>query len=94
MSINNKLLIFAAAAAVLAVLPLTVSVDAKPKRYDRHYARKHYDPPAYPLERRAVDGSLVDRQGWRLRPGYGWDNTCFNLDYLASQFACTGGGRR
>jgi hypothetical protein len=57
--------------------------------HPRHYARL---PSACPL-RRTAEGEIVDCQGWRLRPG-GWDNSCFNLDYLPSQFACSGAGVR
>jgi hypothetical protein len=89
MSINNNLLVFTLAFAFLAALPSTAPADAKPKGDYRHYVRKYNYPPV----RRAVDGSLVDRQGWRLRPGYGWDNTCFSLDYLDSQYACSNSRR-
>jgi hypothetical protein len=49
-----------------------------------------------PSLRRIVGGDYADSEGWRYRPGYSWDNTCFkNLNYLDSQFACgTGGGKR
>jgi hypothetical protein len=89
MNANNRLLVFTAAFALLVVPPSAALVDAKSKGYYRHYVRKHGYLPA----RRAVDGSLVDREGWRLRPGYGWDNTCFHLDYLDSQFACSNNRR-
>ena len=46
-------------------------------------------PCRCPLHRTA-EGELVDCQGWRLRDS-GWDNSCFDLDYLPSQFACSSG---
>jgi hypothetical protein len=45
--------------------------------------------------RQLADGSLVDCQGWRKWSGsIGWDNSCLNLDYLPSDFACSSNGRR
>jgi hypothetical protein len=38
--------------------------------------------------RRLAGGDLVDCHGWRLSSD-GWDNSCFNLDHLSSQFACS-----
>ncbi len=89
MRINKSLLILTVVSAFIAAQPLGATADAKPKRYDRHFAKKPYYAPL----RRAADGALVDRRGWRLRPAWGWDNTCFNLDYLASQYACSNGRR-
>ena len=37
----------------------------------------------------SVDGKYVDHNGWRLRTS-GWDNTCLRLNYLPSEFACSG----
>jgi hypothetical protein len=95
MSINNKL---GALAAMLILIPSSLYPafgDTKHKRYRTHAQRAHVAREAAPSLRRIVGGDYVDREGWRYRPGSGWDNTCFHLDYLDSQFACNGGsGRR
>jgi hypothetical protein len=60
-------------------------------------AKTHHKVPAKRTDRcpnhRTVEGEIVDCHGWRLRDG-DWDNSCFNLDYLPSQFACSSRGRR
>jgi hypothetical protein len=94
MCIYNKLPIFIAILAML-VLPLFATyADARHQthyRYHRqHAAPKHY----YPSTRLSPDGDIIDRNGWRYRPGYGWDNTCFNINYLPSSIACGAGGGR
>lgn len=87
MSTNNKLVAIAVGLAVLAA-PLFGAADAKPKikAHHRHYVS---EPRVCPV-RQIADGSLVDCHGWRKWSGsIGWDNTCYHLDYLDSQFACT-----
>jgi hypothetical protein len=82
---------------MLLAAPLNPAfAGAKHKGYRTHHQRLHAAQQNSPSLRRIVGGDYVDREGWRYRPGFGWDNTCFrNLDYLDSQFACdTGGGRR
>ncbi len=55
----------------------------------QHHRHRMRAESACPLHRTA-NGELVDCHGWRLRnTARGWDNTCFNLDYLPSQFACS-----
>ncbi len=84
-----KMLTIAPIAFALLVTPV-FEAQAKSKA---HRARVVKSERHCPL-RRTVGGDLVDCQGWRLRPG-GWDNSCLNLDYLPSQFACSSrGGRR
>jgi hypothetical protein len=41
-------------------------------------------------QRRAIDGVLVDRDGWRQTAS--WDNSCFSILYLHSMYACSGHG--
>ena len=55
----------------------------------RFFVRKRSDCPL----RRVAGGDLADCRGWRFVNGH-WDSSCFNLDYLPSQFACSGWGRR
>jgi hypothetical protein len=45
--------------------------------------------------RQTVNGDIVDCRGWRLRSNaIGWDNSCLNLDYLPSMYACSSRGGR
>jgi hypothetical protein len=96
MSINNGLRIFAAVLILLASSLYPAFAGAKRKGYRTHLPRVDAARQYSPSLRRIVGGDYVDSEGWRYRPGYGWDNTCFkNLDYLDSQFACgTGGSKR
>jgi hypothetical protein len=87
MSTNNKLVAIAVGFAVLAA-PLFGAADAKPKikTHHRHHVSELRGCPVHQI----ADGSLVDCHGWRKWSGViGWDNTCFNLDYMPSQFACS-----
>jgi hypothetical protein len=85
-----RMLTIAPIACAMLVAPVFDSAQAKSKA---HRARVVKSQDHCPL-RRTVDGDLVDCHGWRLRSS-GWDNSCFNLDYLPSQFACSSrGGRR
>jgi hypothetical protein len=79
-----------AAACVLFTAPLLgYAHEARTKTHHQHFASKSANCPL----RRTPEGELVDCRGWRLRSNVqGWDNTCFNLDYLPSQFACSGTG--
>ncbi|HZV22003.1 MAG TPA: hypothetical protein VE986_10715 [Hyphomicrobiales bacterium] len=90
--IATKLLAVTASFAVLSATAFTSPANAvKPyHRYHRHYIAKPY----YNTLRPVAGGDYADRSGWRYRPGIGWDNTCFNLDYLPSQYACSPSTRR
>lgn len=83
---------------MLTIVPVTFAMlvtpvfDAAQAKSKTHRVRMVKSVSHCPV-RRTVDGDLVDCQGWRLRSG-GWDNSCFNLDYLPSQFACSSKGRR
>jgi hypothetical protein len=82
----------AVSVAVLAILAIPLAGAAANPQPKKHY-RRHF-ATACPLHRTA-EGELVDCRGWRLRDNAtGWDNSCFNLDYLPSQFACGARGRR
>ncbi len=55
-----------------------------PKRYTA-YRAPNYAPSSGPL----TDGDWPEG-GWRYRPtARGWDNTCVNVPWLPSQFACS-----
>ncbi len=84
---RGVLAVFVAGFAVVAA-PMVGGADAKTKTHRRHFVKTRAVCP-----RRTAEGEVVDCNGWRLRPG-GWDNTCFNLDYLPSQFACSARSRR
>ncbi|MFY9640777.1 MAG: hypothetical protein WA384_09320 [Rhodomicrobium sp.] len=82
----------AAFAACLAMFsaPLAAQAQSSHKHY-RHSIRHAAGCPVH----RIADGSLVDCRGWRLWSGsLGWDNSCFHLDYLPSEFACSASGGR
>jgi hypothetical protein len=86
------MLIAAAASFAMLATPMggTAAV-AKTKTYQRYAFQRHAGCPL----RRTVNGDIVDCNGWRLRSNaIGWDNSCFNLDYLPSQFACSSRGGR
>jgi hypothetical protein len=93
-NIYNRLAVFTAVFALLAMPLFATFADAKPKGYHRHYNHRAYATRRYaPSDRRLIGGDYVDSHGWRYRTGYGWDNTCLNLDYLPSQYACSNNRR-
>jgi hypothetical protein len=62
--------------------------DSRGVLHYRHFAQRFIGCPLH----RAVDGTLVDCHGWRKRDNaIGWDNSCFNLNYLSSMYACGAG---
>ena len=89
MKTGKKLLALAAALAIL-VTPL-VGATAQTRTYHRHYAHR----PVY----RAVPAGYWNYPGyygygygggWRHRSNArGWDNTCLDLPWLPSEFACS-----
>jgi hypothetical protein len=92
MSVNSKLAALVAVLTLLAVCLQPALAGAKHKVYRTYYYQQPLATREYaPYLRRIVGGDYVDREGWRYRPGFGWDNTCFRLDYLDSQYACDGG---
>ena len=99
MTLGRILTLAAATVAVLAAPQLAPdTAQAKSKAY-KGYAGQRYargGAQAYCPLRQTVNGDIVDCHGWRLRTNAtGWDNTCLNLDYLPSMYACSsrGGGR-
>ena len=89
MGISNRLVVITVSFAMIGAPLLTYAAEAKPKTHHRPVVAKAHSCPL----RRTAEGELVDCQGWRLRSStIGWDNTCFNLDYLPSQFACSSNG--
>jgi hypothetical protein len=90
---NRKLAAVIACSTMLAVLTSAVASAQRTRGHYRPYPRHYVETPSGCPLHRTAEGELVDCQGWRLRPG-GWDNSCFNLDYLPSQFACSGAGVR
>jgi hypothetical protein len=91
MSVSKKVVVFFAGIGMLSTPFFGAAAEAMTKKHHRHGVH-HFSQPR-PMYRRSVDGDLVDNNGWRLRDGT-WDNTCFNLDYLPSEFACSARGRR
>jgi hypothetical protein len=92
---RRMLTLMAATVAILAVPQLAPdNAEAKSKAH-KGYAGQRYArvPQNNCPTRQTVNGDIVDCHGWRLRPS-GWDNTCLNLDYLPSMYACSSPGRR
>ena len=87
---NSKKLVFLAMGLALLTAPLS-SAPANAKHRGRH-AHPHRQVAArhYKLQRRALDGVLVDRNGWRQTAS--WDNSCHNLLHLHSMYACSAHG--
>jgi hypothetical protein len=89
MTISRKFQVLAACVALFAAPALGFAEDTKNHR--RHFVRKQASCPLH----RNAEGELVDCRGWRKRDtAIGWDNSCFNLDYLPSMYACSAKGRR
>ena len=93
MTATRKLVTLAIAGFAMLAVPMWAAAETGTAPHHRHFSKKaRVGCPVHQI----ADGSLVDCQGWRKWSGsVGWDNTCFNLDYMPSQFACSGrGGRR
>jgi hypothetical protein len=97
MNIGRILTLAVATVAMLAAPQLAQdTAEAKTKAH-KGYAGQRYareGPFNCPL-RQTVNGDIVDCRGWRLRSNaIGWDNSCLNLDYLPSMYACSSRGGR
>jgi hypothetical protein len=91
---NNLKLAALTVYCTMLALPAVAGTSATGIR--AHHRVSHWvmavRPRGCPLHRTPL-GELVDCHGWRLRDNaIGWDNSCFNLDYLPSLTACGGGG--
>jgi hypothetical protein len=83
---NVRLAAIVACCAIVAAPAFADTYKARHMAYRQHYIR---EARACPLHRNAA-GNLISCDGWRLRSSSkGWDNSCLNLDYLPSQFACS-----
>jgi hypothetical protein len=84
--LNNKLVPIAVGFAVLAASNDASAENGKIRAHRRHHhATKPSGCPIY----KNAEGELVDCRGWRKRKNAtGWDNTCLNLPYLPSIYAC------
>jgi hypothetical protein len=84
---NRKLMALMIGVLVMLAAPMFAEAAGKSKKM--HYRYSLNKQAGCPV-RQIADGSLVDCHGWRKWSGsIGWDNTCFNLDYLPSEFACS-----
>ena len=98
MSAKIKLMVLAAHLILISASDFSAFAERTAKKHHRHSTHWSEQRPAQPRGcpvRQLPDGSLVDCHGWRKWNGaLGWDSSCFNLDYLPSQFACgsKGGG--
>jgi hypothetical protein len=86
---SKKLVALAAALAVLAA-PLP-GAAAQTRTYHRHYAyRPAYRPLAAGYWNYPGYYGYGYGTGWRHRSNArGWDNTCLDLPWLPSEFACS-----
>jgi Ni/Co efflux regulator RcnB len=80
---------FAAAFALIAAPLAQASAEGQAKTHHKRPTKQADRCPNH----RTAEGEIVDCHGWRLRNG-DWDNSCFNLDYLPSQFACSSRSHR
>ncbi len=82
-------IVFIACCAILVAPASASQSKARTTTYHRHFLREANSCPLH----RTAGGTIVDCHGWRKRDNLiGWDNTCFNLDYLPSQYACSAHG--
>ncbi len=75
--------LIACAAMLAAAFPGTAKAGTA---HHRHYLHRTFHRPITPYWRPGTTA------GWRYRNNYGWDNTCFNLPWLPSEFACSSHG--
>ena len=89
MRTNCKLVALAAAFLMLVAPALGARATSKAKIHHRHYvARQAY----YAVPPAGYSGVWYP-PGWRHRSNAaGWDNTCLDVPWLLSQFACSAGG--
>jgi hypothetical protein len=86
---NKTKLAVVTTAAVMLVVPMFGAVAKEASTEQQQYWPYMRMAKGCPLHR-AAGGAIVDCHGWRLRSTVrGWDNSCFNLDYLPSSVACT-----
>ncbi len=82
-------IVFIACCAVLVAPASANMTQDRTTTHHRYFAREANSCPLH----WTAGGTLVDCHGWRKRDNViGWDNTCFNLNYLPSQFACSSSG--
>jgi hypothetical protein len=97
MNIGRILTLAAATVAMLAAPQLAQdTAEAKTKAHKGYAGQRYAREGRFncPL-RQTVNGDIVDCRGWRLRSNaIGWDNSCLNLDYLPSMYACSSRGGR
>jgi hypothetical protein len=89
---NSKKLVCLAASLTLLTIPLSGAAYAKHRTRNAHYHHHHRQVAdwQYYQQRRAIDGVLVDRDGWRQTAS--WDNSCFSILHLHSMYACSAHG--
>ncbi len=84
MCMSKKLVAFAMGFAVVAALMFGTEAGAVTKAHRRYAVHRPIYRPIY----RPV--WAADNSGWRYRSNArGWDNTCINVPWLPSQFACS-----
>jgi hypothetical protein len=87
---NSKKLVCLAAGLALLSMPLSSAVNAKHRTRHAHHHHRQVAAWQYYPQRRAIDGVLVDRDGWRQTAS--WDNSCHGLLHMHSMYACSAHG--
>jgi len=86
MKTRRELVALAAAFSMLAAPAFGATAASKAKIYHRHYVAGQ---PYYAVAPAGYYGVWY-APGWRHRTNArGWDNTCLDLPWLPSQFACS-----
>jgi hypothetical protein len=89
MIVTSKLAAIVACCAIVSAPAFAATHRVGHMTHHKFFAREEARCPLH----RNVYGELVSCDGWRLgSTAIGWDNSCLNLDYLPSQFACSGNG--
>ncbi len=85
----RKLAALAAAFLILVAPAFGARAASKAKIHHRHYVARQANYTAPP----AGYYGVWYAPGWRHRSNAaGWDNTCLDVPWLLSQFACSAGG--
>ncbi len=89
MSTNGRLVALAAAFSMLVAPAFGAAAEREAQIHHRNYVDRQVYYPA-PTGYYAGYYGVPYTYGWRHRSNArGWDNTCFNLPWLPSEFACS-----
>ncbi len=93
MSANSKVVVLVAALSVLVASAFGATAQQRVRGHHRPYVRAqvYYPVPSgYYAGYYGAPYSYGYDNGWRKRSNArGWDNTCLDLPWLPSEFACS-----